>query len=142
MANAADRVAITISQTRDVTERCYPPVAEFVAMLTDVLSGEAQGDFGNLVISQITPDSEDVNKVWIEINGQRTFFTLKVHVNGEWRPWYFVPPNTYMILDGRAPIPDGWQAIGRFSTAILNITPMSTVEDIPSEFIIIRFIGF
>jgi hypothetical protein len=122
--------------------KCYPPVAEFLKFLTEVLSGEAQGSFGDVVLSNLTPESDDVNKLWIEVNGQRSSFAQKVFVNGKWQPWYFLPPQSYVLFDGRTTLPDGFTEIGRFKSEAVPVTKNGVTLTTPTEFIIASFVGY
>ena len=139
---AIDRVAITLRLNKDVELKCYPSVADFVKFLTDNLSGEAQGEFSNIIISNLAPGSDDVSKIWIEVNGQRNSFVEKVFINGRWVPWYFLPPNTYQWFDGRAALPTGFVEIGRTKATDLKLTGGATAGAIPAEFILAQFIGY
>ncbi len=142
MAGAIDRTSITITLSKDTDLKCYPPVAEFLKFLTEVLSGEVQGNFGDVVLSNMTPDSDQVNKLWIETNGQRNDFDQKFFINGKWQPWYFPPPNTYYWFDGRAALPLGFKELGRVKASDLPITGADTAGSLPTEFILASFIGY
>lgn len=140
--SAIDRVAITLRVNRDVELKCYPPVSEFVKFLTDNLSGEAQGEFGNVIISNIVPGPDDVNKIWIDVDGQRDSFIQKVFLNGIWEPWYFLPPNTYQWFDGRSALPTGFKEIARTKTADLKFTGAATAGTLPDVLILAAFVGY
>lgn len=142
MAGAIDRTAITLQLNKEVDAKCYPPVAEFLKLITEVMSGQAQGSFGDVIISNTVPEAEDVNKIWIDINGQRTSFIVKTFVNGKWRPWYFVPPNSYHFFPGNAPLPEGFKEIGRFKTSDVPVTGATTAGSLPIEIIIASWTGY
>lgn len=142
LAGAIDRVTVAIQLNREVEIKCYPPVADFLKLLTEILSGEARGTFGDVIISNITPSSDDVNKLWVEVNGQRNVFTEKVFVNGQWQPWYFTPPNSYILFDGRAALPEGFKEIGRFKVSDVPIAGATTAGSLPTELIIATFKGY
>lgn len=143
MAEAAiDRVAITLRLNREVELKCYPPIADFVKFLMETVSGEAQGNFGNLLISNLTPGPDDANKIWVEVNGQRTSFVEKVLVNGKWQPWYFLAPNSYQWFDGRSPVPTGFKEIARTKTTDLKLTGAATAGELPEELILAQFVGY
>lgn len=142
MAGAIDRAAITLKLNRETELKCYPPVGDFLKLLVDLLSGEAQGSFGDVIISSVTPGPDDVNKIWIEVNGQRNTFALKVYVHGKWQPYYFTPPSSYLLFDGRAPLPEGFKEIGRFKAVDVPVTGASTAGSLPVEFIIGSFVGY
>jgi hypothetical protein len=142
VTGAIDRASITITLNRDVDLKCYPPVAEFLKFLTEVLTGEAQGSFGDVVISNLTPESDDVNKLWIEVNGQRNQFTQKMYINGKWETWYFVPPQSYVLFDGRTTLPTGFVEVGRFKSGDVPVTKNGVTLTTPAEFIIASFQGY
>jgi len=142
MAGAIDRNSVTLRLNRDVEIKCYPPVAEFLRLITELFSGEVQGSFGDVVISNITPEPEEVNKLWVEVNGQRNQFFQKVYVNGKWQPWYFMPPQSYILFDGRTTLPDGFKELGRFKTTDVPVTSADTAQAVPVEMIIASFIGY
>lgn len=142
MAGSIDRVAIRLRLNKDIELQCYPALPEFMKFLTETLSGEAQGTFGEVIISEITPESDDTNKLWLKINAQRNGFEQRLYINGEWQPWYFVPPSSYILFDGRAALPTGFLEIGRFTSAAVPVTKNGVQLTTPTEFIIANFIGY
>jgi len=142
MSGSIDRVAIRLRLNKDVELQCYPTVQEFLKLLTETLSGEAQGTFGEVVVSELTPLSDDINKLWLKINGQRNAFEQRLYVNGNWEPWYFLPPNSYVLFDGRSPLPNGFTEIGRFKSLDLPVQKDGVTLTSPTEFIIASFTGY
>jgi hypothetical protein len=142
MSNSIDRVAVKLTLNKDVELTCYPPVKEFFKLLTEYMSGEAQGTFGDVIISELTPEAEDVNKLWIRTNGQRNGFEQRIYINGEWKPWYFIPANGYLLFPGSAPLPEGFVEIGRFKGADVPITKNGATLTAPTEFIIASWVGY
>lgn len=142
MSGAIDRTAITIKLNREVESKCYPPVKDFFNLLTDVLSGEVQGSFGDVIISNNVPSPDEVNKIWVEINGQRNTFIFKVYVEGRWQPWYFLPPNSIQFFDGRTGIPSGFKELGRFNLVDIPIAGATTAGDLPTDFIVAKWVGY
>jgi hypothetical protein len=122
MSNSIDRVAVKLTLNKDVELTCYPPVKEFFKLLTEYMSGEAQGTFGDVIISELTPEAEDVNKLW--------------------KPWYFIPANGYLLFPGSAPLPEGFVEIGRFKGADVPITKNGATLTAPTEFIIASWVGY
>jgi len=142
MSNAIDRVAIELKQNREVHDKCYPPLSDLFKMIVTNISGDARGTFGDVVISTITPETGSENKLWIATDPQRTSFDMRLFINGAWRPWYFLAPSQVVIIDGRAPVPAGFQELGRFKSADIPIIDTSGSALLPEEFIIVRWIGY
>lgn len=141
-SGAIDRVAVKLTQTKEIDIKCYPPVKELFNLIPDYFSGEANGSFGDVVISNTIPDPDDVNKLWVATNGQRNTFEARFYINGKWQPWYFLAPNQFVFFDGRATLPAGFKEIGRFKSIDIPITDTSGTAALPGEIIIARFIGY
>ena len=139
---AIDRTAVTLKLNRDVELKCYPPVADFFKLLTENLSGEAEGSFGDVVISGSAPGPVDVGKIWIEVNGQRNTFAFRVFVEGKWQPWYFLPPNSFQFFDVGTGLPVGFKEIGRFKLSDIPVTGATTAGTLPTEFIVAKWVGY
>jgi hypothetical protein len=142
MSGSIDRVAIKLSLNKDVELTCYPSVKEFLKLITEYMSGEAQGTFGDVIISELTPESEDVNKLWIRTNGQRNGFEQRIYINGEWKPWYFLPSNGYIMFPSSATLPEGFTEIGRFKGSDIPVQKNGVTLTTPTEFIIAEFTGY
>lgn len=142
MAGSIDRVAIKLVLKKQIETQCYPTVNALVDIIVDAVAGEAQGSFGDVVLSAIEPQPEDVNKLWIRTDPQRQSFEQDIFIKGKWQPYYFVPPNTYILFDGRVPLPAGFTEVARFDTSKLGLTGGTLAGSIPPEIILAMFVGY
>lgn len=142
MVNVINRVALTLELNHEIREQCYPTVPELFRMITESISAEATGAFGDVVISNNIPDSDSNYKMHILPNGDRTDFTARFNIYGEWKPWYFLVPNQIITLPGTIAVPDGFEEIGRYKTSLIPIEDTSGSASLPDEFVVAKFIGY
>lgn len=142
MVNVINRAAIKLTLNQEVRKECYPPLDELFKMITINIGGEAAGSFGDVVISVNDPDNDSVYKMHILPNGRRTEFTQRFFINGKWRPWYFLVPNQVVLLDGRAPIPEGFTKLGEFESVQIPIVDTSGSGSLPAKFSVAIFTGY
>lgn len=142
--DSLDRVAVRLTLTKDISLNCYPPVKEFIAFMLEHISGEAQGTFGDVVLSAQTPSPDDVYKLWIATNGQRNGFEQRLFLNGAWRTWNFVAEGEIRHFDGRATLPKGWTKIGSFKTVDVPITAEAgdNVASLPETIQVAKWVGY
>jgi len=142
MAERNDQVTIQLQLNKEVDIPCYPNPKTFIDPLIKVVGGVAMGNFGDVIISPIEPDSDAVSKLWVKTNGARNTFTLNFFINGAWVEWAFEAANQYELFDALVAVPAGWKAIGKFKSEDVPVEDVSGSSSLPKEFYIAKFIGF
>lgn len=136
-----ETVSVELVLNKEPNFPCYPPVKEFLDFLIKNVSGNALGSFGDVIISNVEPSVEDLNKLWIQTNGQRNDFQIKLYINGAWRPWTFTAPNETRWFDGRAPLPEGWASLGTINLASIAFEP-SANSNAPTSLTLAKWVGY
>lgn len=140
MSDQIDRTTIKLLLNKDVTEQCYPPFAELFALILKYISGQAEGSFGDLVISNLEPSPDDVYKLWLAVDAARKAFEFRVFVNGKWQPWNFTAANEIRFFAGT--LPTGWKKVGEFNAIDIPITVAPDGGGLPAIITIAKWVGY
>jgi hypothetical protein len=140
MSNRIDRTTVRLMLNKDVTEQCYPPFPELFTLLLKYISGQAEGSFGDLIISGQEPSPDDTGKLWLRVSPDGKNFEFNVFVNGKWVPWNFVAANEIRFFGGT--LPDGWTKIGEFKTEDVPVTAAPAGGGVPAVIIMAKWVGY